>query len=148
MSNDSIRLKKYFFPIVDIRANAKHKPNEEKNILFDIESAAMKLEEKGNDYQLVIDVSISEDDSENLPYSGQVQAVGFFSLDDVISREKSKKLLLEKGVETLYAAIREIILIVTGRGPWEPLGLPIHDSHEIDLYEIDPNQEPDTEEQD
>lgn len=138
MVNSAIRLKKYFFPIVDIRANIKHKPDEDKNILFDIESATVKLDEKGNNYQLVIDIKISEEDSENIPYAGQIQAVGFFSLDNTISKEESKNLLHDQGIGNLYAAIREFILMITGRGPWGPLGLPIHDPKEIELQEITP----------
>ncbi len=139
MAKSSIELRNYFFPIVDIRANAKHKPDENIDILFDIESAAVKLDEKENNFQLVIDITISEEDSENVPYVGQVQAVGFFSIDNTLSKEESKKILHNRGIENLYAATREIILIVTGRGPWGAIGLPIHAPDEIELVEIVPD---------
>lgn len=146
MAKDAFDLKKYFFPVVNIRANTNYKPDEEKNILFDIESAVVKLKERDNFFQLILDITINDEDSKNYPYMGQVQAVGFFDIDSSLSKKEAHKVLRYRGIEILYAAIREIILMVTGRGPWGVIGLPTHHPDEIEMLEIDPNQDSSAEE--
>lgn len=146
MVSDRISVRQYFFPVVDIRANAKHKPNEEKKLLFDVEAAAIKLPE-ANDYQLILDIKINEDDSVNHSYTGHTQVVGFFTLNNELTKNESKRLVHKKGMGVLYSAAREVMLMVSSRGPWGAIGLPIVDDFStIEIQEIDPSQPPETDE--
>ncbi|WP_321368032.1 hypothetical protein [uncultured Desulfuromusa sp.] len=145
MAKSLIELKSYFFPIVDIKANPKHNPEDEIDITLDIDSAVLKPDERYNYYQLLTDIKVSEEDSKNEPYLYHVQTVGFFSLNDDLPKNELKELLHNRGIESLNSATRELILMITGRGPWGAIGLPIHDPSEIELREIDINQEPNLE---
>ena len=90
MAESLMELKNYFFPIVDIKANSKHNPDDKIDITLDIDSAVMKLDGKYNHYQLVTDMKVSEEDSKNEPYLFHVQTVGFFILNNDLSKKNRK----------------------------------------------------------
>ncbi|MCF6180268.1 MAG: protein-export chaperone SecB, partial [Geopsychrobacter sp.] len=120
-----------------LRENQKHKPKENKEVTFDINAHAVMLSGKNKGYQLLINVKIDDEDSENTPYNGEIQVVGIFSVAEDQESKDLSVMVHKKGTGILYSAVRELVLTLTGRGPWGPLMLPILDDlSEIKIEEI------------
>ena len=56
-------------------------------------------------------------------YSGEIHAVGIFRVVSQFPEEKAAELVEVHGSSLLFAAIREILLLITSRGPWPPVAL-------------------------
>jgi len=138
MVDQPFKFEKYFFPIINIVANQNHKPTEPKDVMFDVSSNLMTPKETQRIYQLNINIHVVEEESTNFPYTGGLQVVGLFSVNDSIDKEEIEALISSKGAGILYSAAREFLLTVTGRGPWAPLSLPyVHDLRETLIEEVD-----------
>ena len=78
-----------------------------------------------NKYQVMLELSSlrAPDGTGTLPYEVTFQVVGQFSVLDPSYNDK-EKLVRINGTSILYSAAREMVLLVTGRGPWGPYQLP------------------------
>jgi len=138
MVEKHFKFEKYFFPVVNIQANQKHKPKEPKDVLFDVSSNLMTPKEAQKLYQLNINIQVVEEESTNSPYTGGLQVVGLFSTIDGVDKDETEALISNKGAGILYSAAREFLLTITGRGPWAPLSLPyVHDLRDTLIEEVD-----------
>lgn len=127
MAKNPFILKKYFFPTISLIANSSHKPKEETETQFEIAANAFKLSKNKSDYQLTLNIGVVEDASKNPPYNGMVQVVGFFTSTEKHSQDESFSMVHKKGTGILYSAARELVLLVSSRGPWGPITLPVLD---------------------
>lgn len=58
------------------------------------------------------------------PYKGCVEFVGLFTVADDYPAEKMSKLVAVTCPSMLYSAVRELVALITGRGPHRPVTLP------------------------
>ena len=57
-------------------------------------------------------------------YTGRIEFIGYFTVDDKFPKDKVEQLARVNGASILYAAAREMIANITGRGPWRAIQLP------------------------
>jgi preprotein translocase subunit SecB len=58
------------------------------------------------------------------PYSIDAELLGLFEVDKVVEDDKVQNLVLANAPTILYGAARELILLITGRGPMPAVMLP------------------------
>ncbi len=142
MAEPQIWVEKYFFPIINIEGNKDHNPEEDVNPTLDLDAVAAKVPLTRPVYQLALDATIGEHETaDNPPYSGQLQIIGIFRVDQSLSEEKAEELLKSYGISFLYSAIREMVMTLTSRGPWPQIFLPIIDQDDIDMEIVDISSE-------
>lgn len=124
MKQSQLQLIKNFFPAININANPKHKTNEKKGFSVGVTAKLSRIPKEKEKYQLDFNISIEENETGNSPYLGNLQVVGFFSVDKALSKEDRAILIHTEGGNILYSSAREFLLSVTGRGPWGPIILP------------------------
>jgi len=118
-----LELKKYFFPYVQIAADAEYEPSE-KEITPNFEvKTSLEHDEANHVYQVVIEiVAEPEDEESRIPYSIHLIAVGLFTVNSEFP--EPEKLLRITGASMLYSAAREFVITVTSRGPWPHVIIP------------------------
>lgn len=57
-------------------------------------------------------------------YTAAVELVGFFEIDKDWDESKIEDIVAANAPAILYSSARELILLITGRGPFPPLALP------------------------
>ena len=75
-------------------------------------------------WQVPLNLKYAPRAEENVPYSFTINIVGFFKVDPKWSKDKIEPLVHINAPAVLYSASRELISIMTGRGPWGPILLP------------------------
>lgn len=121
-----IRLNRYFFTKVLIAANPAYDPAGNRfgsHVTNQI--SISRPEENPSSYFGEVRVSVLLDEGENPPYEIDV---GVFGVVDVIGEgeeetiSKAAQIIL---TQTLYGATREMVQIITSRGPWPGFVVPI-----------------------
>ncbi len=118
-----LELKKYFFPFVQVAADAEYEPSSQKvSPHFEVRTTVKHDEENGI-YQVALEIIAEpEDEDSRIPYSIRLITVGLFTVDE--NFPDREKLLKVTGASLLYSAAREFIITVTSRGPWPQVILP------------------------
>src|SRR5215213_4988177 len=62
--------------------------------------------------------------TKNSPYNFDITLIGYFQVDEAYPADKAELLVHANAPALLYSAAREILAIVTGRGPFPALVLP------------------------
>lgn len=118
-----LELKKYFFPFVQVAADAEYEPSAKKiSPHFEVRTTVEHDEENGI-YQVALEIFAEpEDEKSKIPYSIHLITVGLFTVDE--NFPDREKLLKVTGASLLYSAAREFIITVTSRGPWPQVIIP------------------------
>ena len=75
-----------------------------------------------NHFQLTLRLRLDSQPNEQATYTGEIDAVGLFRVDENWPDNKAT-LVQTHGASVLFAAIRELVLNITSRGPWPPVQL-------------------------
>ncbi len=75
-------------------------------------------------WQVMLRVDFGGKDNLIATYKGNVEYVGFFTVSDEFPEDSMNRLVTINGPSMLYGAIRELLHLLTGRGPHSPLILP------------------------
>lgn len=134
-------LERYFFTKVHIDANPPVEGKEKATPIstsINVRTAIdlMKHEKEPHRYQLALTIHNLSCDDQPLPYVLEMQAVGFFVVHPEFIHDNIEKLIVVNGASMLYSAMREFVLMTTGRGPWGAFQLPT-----ISFYDIASKQE-------
>ena len=128
MSKSPLRLEKYFWTEVTLKANPNFKPEDFKDSDIDFTSKSnVKVGTSKNnphEFQVMLNIKIEPLDERPLPYDATLELVGFFNVDTAIAADAATNLARVTGASILYSAAREFFLTLMSRGPWEPLMLP------------------------
>lgn len=118
-----LELKKYFFPYVQVAADAEYESSE-KEIKPNFEvRTSVEQDPTSHIYQVVLEIMAEpKDEKSKIPYSIHLIAVGLFAVNEKFS--DTEKLLKINGASMLYSAAREFIITVTSRGPWPHVVIP------------------------
>jgi preprotein translocase subunit SecB len=73
-----------------------------------------------NLFQLVLRLKIASPPDKKPTYTGEIHAVGLFRVIDNWPNDKAN-LIETYGASVLFAAIRELLMNLTSRGPWPPV---------------------------
>ena len=123
MMNPPLTLKKYFFPFVQVAADAEFDSSEGVPEIAIETKVAIEKAPDNDTYQVMLEITVfPENEKKKIPYSIHLIAVGLFS----VSKEwdDPEKLLKINGASILYSSAREFIITITSRGPWPPVLLP------------------------
>ena len=135
MSNTPLQLNHYVFtdvrltaqPNVDISGNA---PVGTETV---VEYHAQKLGDNPLSWVVTVRVHLKSPNDKPTTYVGTVQCVGVFSVAPNWPPDQIEKLVAINGCGLLYASIREMIAMVTARGPYTYPLLPTMSF--LDMYE-------------
>lgn len=75
-------------------------------------------------WQVILSVHLDGVDNKPAPYKGCIEYVGIFSIDGSSSEEKVQRLIAVNCPALLYSSVREMVALLTGRGPHRALTLP------------------------
>lgn len=75
-------------------------------------------------WQVSLDVCHQPATETNFPYSYRVALVGQFSLAPHVKAEDEERTVRIHGASVLYGMTREIVRVLTGRGPYRPVIIP------------------------
>jgi preprotein translocase subunit SecB len=134
MSQTPLRLETYFFPKVQIEANPDYSPTdvpEERDVQMKMNVGLLGSEQEPNRFQLMLDIEKISVPTGILPYRLSLEAVAFLTVDDNLKHSDIKRLVQVNGASMLYSAVRELVLMVTGRGPWGAFQLPTVNFHGV-----------------
>lgn len=130
MSLSPLRIHQYFVEEISCRANPGFKKNTDinsKSFQVCFETGDEKDPRKQR-IRLTISQEITEDGNE--PFAFKVVLVGFFEVVkeffDSQGAEKTQQLINVNGPALLYSAGRELLAMISGRGPYPDKSLDIH----------------------
>ncbi|MHB1752182.1 MAG: protein-export chaperone SecB [Acidiferrobacter sp.] len=121
-----LQLDQYVFSKFSVETNIGHKPESLAPMVnVQIQAGLGPVVGAENKYQVTLELSSlrAPDGTGTLPYEVAFQVVGQFSVLDPSYNDK-EKLVRINGTSMLYSAAREMVLLITGRGPWGPYQLP------------------------
>lgn len=125
-----LKLNKYFFPTLNVQANpmfAKVATEERQNAEVDVTGSFGPHSDDPFSLLAVLKVTVKPPEEDvDIPYEIEVEAVGFFEISKDAPEEQVKTNLPLQALGMLHSAAREMIIMVTGRGPWDSFVLPIH----------------------
>jgi len=133
-----LSLNNYFFPVINVQANPLYVPKDEEagnTAAVDIKGA-YNISEDRLSCSAVLDITVrAPDEGTQIPYDIDITAVGAFSIPEGTDDETLGKRAPLFAFSVLYTSSREMILTLTGRGPWKRVMLPVHHFHSEDLNE-------------
>jgi preprotein translocase subunit SecB len=132
MSPTPLRLESYFFTKVHVDANPAYSPDKqpkEQDIQVDVSVGILRSKKDADRYQLALEIDRVHSDSAELPYQFSVAAVASVIVDPDLKHPDVARLVKVNGSSMLYSAARELVLLVTGRGPWGSFQLPTLNFH-------------------
>ena len=91
------------------------------NVVVQKSTAAEGTEQR---WQVSLDVSHRPAPETNFPYSYRVALVGQFSIAPHVKPEDEERTVRIHGASVLYGMTREIVRVLTGRGPFRPVIIP------------------------
>jgi len=122
-----LRIKNYFVTSFSVKANpaedgAKTPLEDGVNIVTKVETA--QHADNKRDWKVALQVDCSPVEKNVCAYIVAVELVGFFEIDKELPEDRIADVVAANAPAILYSAAREIILLMTGRGPFPPFALP------------------------
>jgi preprotein translocase subunit SecB len=93
-----------------------------KNLQSDVKYLTSK--EYPGVWQVPLNLKCKPQPGENIPYGFTITIVGFFKIRSEWTKSRRESLIRINAPAVLYGATRELIAILSGRGPWGPILLP------------------------
>lgn len=125
--NAPLQLERYVFTKLEIEANPDYAPQEapqDSPIKLRLDVGLGEHNEDPTKFQVVIGIDELRAEKGSLPYRIALQVVGQFAVAQNFKPDDLKKVVQVNGASMLYSAAREMVLLVTGRGPWSAFQLP------------------------
>lgn len=115
-----LQLNNYFFTHQEVIANPEHKQGKkhESKMHFDVNAVVSKINE-GDSFSLEVTTAINNETSINPSYFIKISAFGIIDVTQDLDPEEIESLLKTSGSQILIGAIRERIVELTSRGPWQ-----------------------------
>lgn len=125
--NAPLQLERYVFTKLEIQANPDFAPQEvssDNPIKLRLDIGLGEHNEDATKFQVIVGIDELRSEGGTLPYRISLQVVGQISVAKDFKHDDLKKLVQVNGASMLYSAARELVLLVTGRGPWPAFQLP------------------------
>jgi preprotein translocase subunit SecB len=123
MKLSPLSLRSYYFTEVKISCNPSAK-NEPQNYDIDVEVEPASVSPDKRQWCIMVTVNLRPIGDAIPTYSGQVQVIGSFAMDEAWPENDIEKMVYINGSGLLYAAIREMICGITSRGFFNMILLP------------------------
>lgn len=109
-------LEHLFYPELSTKANQDFTPGDETSPTEP--TLKFYLSRTGeNSFNLGLRLGLSAEVPSD-KYSIEAFAVGVFLTDETLQEEQQVKLIAQSGPNLVYAALRDMVATLTGRGPW------------------------------
>lgn len=125
--NTPLQLERYVFTKVEVEANPDYVPQEavaDSPVKLRLDMGLGENQEDPTKFQVTVGIDDLRTEKGALPYRIALQAVGLFSVSKDFKHDDLKKIVQVNGASMLYSAAREMVLLITGRGPWSAYQLP------------------------
>jgi|SRR5947209_11347498 len=93
-------------------------------VTFDVFGDLAQNRDEHNRWRYEIQIKSHESKRKNFPYSFNVGLVGYFRVDEKLPENVKRIFINASAPAILYAAARELLATVTGRGPYPAIILP------------------------
>jgi len=122
-----LKVREYFVTDVDIKANpvgdaATLPPEGNSNVSTKVETAQNR--ENKRDWKVALQITCEPTQRNIGGYSVTMELIGFFDVDASLPEDRVEDVVAANGPAVLYGAARELVLLITGRGPFPPFSLP------------------------
>lgn len=124
MKTGPLSLQKIYFTSVHVSANPDAKDTDVDNIDVDISPRLNKSPEDPRRWTVVLSVKFDSKNGIIAPYTGQIENIGGFLVHESWPEDQIEKLVYVNASGILYASMREMISIITGRSFFPSLTLP------------------------
>jgi preprotein translocase subunit SecB len=128
MKKPPLQMEFYYFQDINVRINQEipvDKISPDKiGLGIDLEPKSFLSESDPLRYKVELRIKAEEIKGKIKPYEIDVLAVGFFSIEKDVPKEKRGGIVSVLGANLLYGAARELIFQLTARSPFQPVYLP------------------------
>ena len=120
-----LQLEQYFFDKIQLESRRDHQPGT--HVGLQINSTLEIAQTQSGPWLITLTLKTQVDQSTPPPpYEFELRTVGFFRLiQPQPTAQETARLMGITGASILYSAARELLLILTGRGPWGQLTIPL-----------------------
>jgi len=94
----------------------------EANVVTKVETA--QRGDNKRDWKVVLQLTCEPVEKNAGAYVATIELIGFFEVDNDLPEGRIGDVVAANAPAILYSAARELILLITGRGPFSPLSLP------------------------
>lgn len=114
-----ISIDRYFFTRFSVISNPDHTPDESGLINAQVESSLnINQQESGGIYIAEQRVKLIADGNSSLPYSLDIECIGFFKVEPSLEDGKRLQMVAAVAHSVLFASARDAVLAATARQPW------------------------------
>lgn len=114
-----ISIERYFFTRFSVISNPDHTPDESGLINAQVDSSLnINQQENGDAYIATQRVKLIADDNSSLPYSLDIECIGFFKVEPSLEEGKRLQMVAAVAHSVLFAAARDAVLTATARQVW------------------------------
>jgi preprotein translocase subunit SecB len=122
-----LKVKNYFVTALSVKANPIVEGTQvplagEANVITKVE-AAQRTDNK-RDWKVALQLNCEPVEKNSGSYVASMELIGFFEVSEDYPEDRIADIVAANAPAILYGAARELILLVTGRGPFPPLSLP------------------------
>ena len=119
-----LQLKEYFYPAISVVANPAFATADppEPDVKVDATPDVYVSKEDENEFQVKLEVRINSTDTNPSPYDCWIVCFGYFTVDPAFTDKE--RLVSVNGSSMLYSATREMVALISGRGPLKHFILP------------------------
>jgi len=120
-----LHLKTYVFTKLSVTADSPHegaKRDAAMTTHTKVETARNNTDK--NNWRVGLQISCVPAEKDAVSYRIEAELIGIFQMDGDFPEEKAVDIVSANAPSVLYSAAREMILLITGRGPFRPFCLP------------------------
>ena len=127
MKKSPLKVKNYFVTGLSVKANPIVEGTQgplvgEANVTTKVE-AAQRTDNK-REWKVALQLNCEPVEKNAGAYVVAMELIGFFEVDNVLPVDRIGDVVAANAPAILYSAARELILLITGRGPFPPFSLP------------------------
>lgn len=118
-----LQLETHFYTKVIIEADPRYNP-EKSGDHFNITTSINVGQHKEDPRRWQVILGLQTQPKAKIPYKIKLECVGLFKVSPNVKEDMMGTLVRVNGTSILYSSAREFLLLITGRGPWDPFYLP------------------------
>jgi preprotein translocase subunit SecB len=124
MKTGPLSLQNIYFTDVHVVANPSAKETDLDNVDLEIKPTATPSSDDSRRWTVILSVKITSKNGIIAPYVGQIENIGGFLVSESWPPDQIEKLVYVNASGILYASMREMVCLITGRGFFRSLTLP------------------------
>lgn len=122
MIQSPLQLEQHFFTRIELQAHPEADP--ETQAQFETHVVCARHEDDPRRWMITLTAFTADDEESVSPYTGEIEIIGMFKVNDDYPEEKMAKMAHVNGAALLYGSVRELLANLTARGPFPQVMLP------------------------